>query len=250
MKSNTVRAGRPFRTCIRPRLFPTIRPVPSSETICWSCRTAALLAPPQRFLSSSSSSRQSNPNTTNANITTVAPQTHYEFFPNSIPSGPPPAGPFAIDLRALRTEFLRLQAKTHPDLHPPEMKSRAEALSSRVNEAYKTLQDPLLRAQYLLSLQGIDVAEDETAKVDDQELLMAVLEAQEAIEEAREEGDLVGLREENGRHVDASVEVLEGAFAEGDLDTAKKESVKLRYWVNIGQGIKDWEPGKEVRLVH
>jgi len=176
--------------------------------------------------------------------------THYDLFPSTLPLGPPPSGPFDIDLRALRAEFLRLQAKTHPDLHPPAAKPRAEAASALINEAYKTLQDPLLRAQYLLSLQGIDMAGDEAGKVEDQELLMDVMEAQEAIEEARSEGDLEGVRVRNARDVERSVAVLGEAFASGDWEAARRESVRLRYWVNIGEGVRDWEPGREVRLVH
>lgn len=61
-----------------------------------------------------------------------------------------------------------------------------------INEAYKTLQDPLKRAQYLLSLRGIDVAEDERLKVEDPELLMEVLEVRENIEAAQEEGSWRG----------------------------------------------------------
>jgi len=200
------------------------------------------------------SHRRQNSTTTPPNTPskeTLAPRTtHYDFFPLTLPAGAPPSGPFTIDLRALRTEFLRLQAKTHPDLHPGPAKPKAEALSARVNEAYKTLQDPLLRAQYLLSLRGIDVANDEAGTIEDQELLMSVMEAQEVIEEAGSEADLAGVKAQNERDVEESVRVLEGAFARGDLEAAREESVRLRYWVNIGQGVRDWEPGREVRLVH
>ena len=178
------------------------------------------------------------------------PQTHYDFFPETLPDGPPPKGHFPIDARALRREFLRLQAKAHPDLHPAELKSRAEATSARINEAYKTLLNPLHRAQYLLSLQGVDVATDETLKVEDPELLMTVLEAREAIEEAAEEHDLDGLRDENEARIRASEEVLEGAFAGHDIELAKREAVKLRYWVNIRESVDAWERGKPVVLQH
>jgi len=114
----------------------------------------------------------------------LRPQNHYEIFPQTLSAGPPPSGPFDIDVRALRNEFLQLQAKAHPDMHRGEAKNRAEGLSMLINEAYKTLQDPLRRAQYLLSLRGIEVAEDETARVEDPELLMGVLEVRETIEDA------------------------------------------------------------------
>lgn len=135
-------------------------------------------------------------------------------------------------------------------MHPQASKKRAEALSSRINEAYKTLQNPLLRAQYLLSLRGIEVAEDETAKVEDPELLMEVLEAREEIEEAENEEDLEGMKTVNEDRIRESVGVIDEAFKKDDLESAKSESVKLRYWVNIRESIDGWERGVPVVLKH
>lgn len=130
------------------------------------------------------------------------------------------------------------------------MKSRAEGTSARINEAYKTLQNPLLRAQYLLSLRGIDVAEDETAKVEDPELLMEVLDAREEIENAQEEEELEEMKRVNDERIEASEQVLDRAFKDDDIRSAKEEAVRLRYWVNIKESLDGWEKGKPVVLVH
>lgn len=177
-------------------------------------------------------------------------QTHYDFFPGSVPKGPPPHGPFDVDLKALRKEFLRIQVHAHPDRHPAQMKARAEALSARINDAYRTLEDPLRRAQYILSLKGVDVAEDETMKVEDPELLMEVLETRETIEAAEQEQDLEPLQETNQQRLDQSIDKLASFFATDDIDSAKAEAVKLRYWVNIKESIDAWEKGKPVTLQH
>jgi molecular chaperone HscB len=168
----------------------------------------------------------------------------------SLPSGPPPHGQFSIDLNALKKEFLQLQSKAHPDLHPSANKQRAQALSARINEAYKTLQSPLLRAQYLLSLKGIEVADDETAKVEDPELLMEVLETREMIEEAETEEELTDMKSTNDARIEKSVKILEDTFAKDDIESAKSEAVKLRYWVNIKDSLDGWERGKPVVLQH
>lgn len=209
-------------------------------------RHASHLRPP---LTLSNPSRPLHSSISNASES-LGPNNHYEFFPETLPAGPPPNGSFTIDVRALRNEFLRKQAVAHPDLHRAEDKARAEALSARINEAYKTLSDPLLRAQYILSLQGIDLAGDETAKVEDQELLMEVLEARETIEEAASEDDLAELRDVNEARLEESVQMLGQAFKDSDTQTAKREAVKLRYWVNIKESLRDWEPGKPVVLIH
>ena len=178
--------------------------------------------------------------------------THYDFFPQTFPHGPPPHASFSPDLRQLRKEYLQLQAKAHPDVASAGRKSHAEALSARINEAYKTLQDPLKRAQYLLSQSGIDV-EDDSAKLEaesDGELLMEVMEAREAVDDVEDEEGLVAIRAENNARIESSVQVLESAFASKDLDTATKEAVKLRYWMNIEESIQGWEKGSGGGIIH
>jgi len=166
------------------------------------------------------------------------PETYYSFFPQTLPAGPPPNGPFDIDLNALKKEFLKLQSTAHPDLHPQADKKRAEAHSAQINEAYKTLQNPLLRAQYLLSLRGEEM-EDESAKVDDEDLLLEVMETREMIEEAESDESLEKIWNQNERWIEKSVKIIDKAFKEDDLEAAKREAVKLRYWVNIKDTIEE-----------
>ena len=135
-------------------------------------------------------------------------------------------------------------------MHAGQNKARAEGMSMRINEAYKTLQSPLLRTQYLLSLRGIEVAEDETAKVEDPDLLMEVLDAREAIEDAQSEEDLAPLKKVNDVRIEDSVSTLEKAFGRDDLTLATTEAVRLRYWINIKESLDGWEKGKPVVLVH
>lgn len=199
--------------------------------------------------------------TTQQPVNDVDITNHYTIFRSTIPGGPPPNSPFHIDQASLRREFLRLQNVIHPDKFPSgPLKDRAEALSARINEAYRTLSDPLLRAQYLLSeWHGIDVtAEDGAAKhALDPETLMLVMEVQETVEElgnepAQEaEQTVARLRGENDERIGQSVERLAGAFDAGDIEAARSETIKLRFWYSLRDGLREWEPGKaEIRLVH
>ena len=52
-----------------------------------------------------------------------------------------------------------------------------------MNHAFKTLQNPVLRAEYILREQGIDLAESEQT-LEDPELLMEIMESREALDEA------------------------------------------------------------------
>ena len=94
------------------------------------------------------------------------------------------------------------------------------------------------------------MAEDETAKVEDTELLMEVLEMRERIEAVEEEEGLLEMKEVNAGRIEESVEVLEEAFKKDDMERAKEEAVRLRYWVNIRESLDAWERGKPVVLVH
>jgi len=242
-----VRAARTPAAARSPRLA-----APRSN-LCWSCQQRITSTPLWQTRSFTSTITRHDDVPANAAGTkeSIAPQTHYDFFPQTLgASAIPPSGTFEIDLKTLKREFLQLQAKAHPDMMPANKKRQAEALSARINEAYKTLQNPLHRAQYLLSLRGIDVAEDETAKVEDPELLMEVLETRETIEDAQEEKDLAPLKEKNEGRIADSIDVLEDAFKNDDMDLAKSEAVKLRYWINIRESIDAWEQGKPVVLVH
>lgn len=112
------------------------------------------------------------------------------------------------------------------------------------------MSSPLHRAQYLISLRGISVADDEEAKVEDPELLMEVLEARERIEEVQREEDLEPIKEENDVRIEESVRILEDRFEKDDIQAALEEAVKLRYWVNIKESLDAWEKGKPVVLSH
>lgn len=96
---------------------------------------------------------------------------------------------FAIDAGDLDRRYREMQAQVHPDRHAhlgETDKRLAMQWSTRVNEAYQTLKKPLARAEYLLSLVGIDVHRDRTLP---QAFLMQQMEWREAVEEARAGAD-------------------------------------------------------------
>jgi molecular chaperone HscB len=79
--------------------------------------------------------------------------------------GLPPC--YRFDPDQLDRAYRALQREIHPDRYADaDEATRRLALqsSSRINEAYQALKDPVGRAQYLLSLRGIDaLAEKDTA---------------------------------------------------------------------------------------
>jgi molecular chaperone HscB len=74
-----------------------------------------------------------------------------------------------IDLAALEKAFYAQSRKLHPDRfasRPQAEQDAALAASSALNDAYRTLRDPILRTEYLLGLEGIQLEEQSRAATD------------------------------------------------------------------------------------
>ena len=109
---------------------------------------------------------------------------HFELF------GLAPA--FALDLGRLDAAYRDIQAKVHPDrfAQAGDAERRASMqMTTRVNEAYRTLKSPVQRAKYLLELNGVDVA-FETNTAMPPEFLVQQMEIREKLEEAKKASDL------------------------------------------------------------
>ena len=71
-----------------------------------------------------------------------------------------------LDVARLEKEFYELSRKLHPDLNARADKREQEwslEQSSLLNDAYRTLKDPIKRTQYLLRLEGVELEEQSKA---------------------------------------------------------------------------------------
>jgi molecular chaperone HscB len=92
-----------------------------------------------------------------------------------------------LSLDALQQRYYELSRQLHPDrfMQKPEAeRQRALDMSSALNDAYRTLKDPIRRTQYLLTLEGFDIGEQRCKDVPP-ELLEEVFELNMALEEMR-----------------------------------------------------------------
>jgi molecular chaperone HscB len=93
------------------------------------------------------------------------------FCPHCSKIQPPPGGDYFsvfgleprlnLDLQALEHEFHRLSRKLHPDRFArAEMNEKQWSLADTalLNDAYRTLKDPLRRTEYLLKLHGAEIS--------------------------------------------------------------------------------------------
>jgi len=74
-----------------------------------------------------------------------------------------------LDVAALERQFYALSRRLHPDRFAAKPASEQEAAltaSSRLNDAYRILKDPISRTQYLLKLEGVELEEQSKAATD------------------------------------------------------------------------------------
>ena len=87
--------------------------------------------------------------------------TYFDFF--SLPRK------LKLDVQALEKQFYAMSRRLHPDRFASKPAAEQEAAlkeSSLLNDAYRTLKDPVLRTQYLLSLEGVELEEQSKAATD------------------------------------------------------------------------------------
>ncbi len=87
-----------------------------------------------------------------------APADHFAFF--GLPRK------LNLDLAGLERTFYELSRKLHPDLHGTAHAREQEwslEQTSKLNDAYRTLKDPIGRTQYLLRLEGVELEEQSKA---------------------------------------------------------------------------------------
>jgi molecular chaperone HscB len=157
---------------------------------------------------------------------------------------------YTVDQTELTRRYRELQRELHPDryAHLSEREQRmAVQYTAYLNEAYSSLKSPLGRAQYLLSLQGVDTLSESRVQLDPM-FLMEQMELREALEEAQEASDPEEALEELEGQAQATVTSLADEFAllwpalqsseEADFTEAEKLVRKLQFAVKFHKEIE------------
>jgi molecular chaperone HscB len=132
------------------------KPLPADTHTCWSCGSMRAA----HFCESC------------GKVQPPVPVDYFSFF------GLPPK--LNIDIAALEKSFYELSRRLHPDLN-----ARAGSLeqewsmeqSSLLNDAYRTLKDPIKRTEYLLHLEGV-VLEEQSKSATEQARVTGELKKQ------------------------------------------------------------------------
>ena len=116
----------------------TAKAAPEETQSCWSCGTMRAV----HFCGAC------------GKVQPPAPVDYFTFF--GLPRK------LGIDVEALDKDFYELSRKLHPDLNARAGSQEQEwslQQSSLLNDAHRTLKDPIKRTQYLLKLEGVELEE-------------------------------------------------------------------------------------------
>jgi molecular chaperone HscB len=114
----------------------------NSESACWSCGQM----------------RATHFCTSCGRVQPPAPADHFAFF--GLPRK------LNLDVARLERDFYELSRKLHPDLYgTADAREQEWSLeqTSKLNDAYRTLKDPIARTRYLLRLEGVEFEEQSKA---------------------------------------------------------------------------------------
>ena len=166
-----------------------------------------------------------------AELSTV-PLNHFELF------GLAPA--FALDVARLEAAYRDIQSKVHPDryAHAGDAERRASMqMTTQVNEAYRTLKNPVLRAKYLLEMNSVDVG-FETNTAMPRDFLMQQMELREKLEEAKQASDLDLIsRDLAGAKREIETQIREKLDGKQDFAAATDLVRKLMFLERFGEEI-------------
>ncbi len=158
---------------------------------------------------------------------------------------------FAIDDSALESAWRRLQSAVHPDRHvqgSPTDRRLSLQRATQVNEAYRTLRDPLRRAAYLCELRGRPLQlESNTAMPP--AFLMQQMEWREALDEARGGRDaqaLSALREQIDAGHRALLETVRTSL--DDTDDTAAAAAAVRQWMFLDRLAEEIDDAHEALL--
>jgi molecular chaperone HscB len=148
----------------------------------------------------------------------------------------------SIDAEELKKRFYEQSRKWHPDRFsraPVEEQQKALDMTSTLNDAFRTLRDPIARAEYFLKEKGIELSKEAPP-----ELLEEVFELNMALEELRDgdESTRPQLMEARGRFLAMRESIDQSLVSTTDLDEVRGLLNRRRYISNLIRDVENVLP--------
>jgi molecular chaperone HscB len=151
-----------------------------------------------------------------------------------------------LDRGALERNYLERSQASHPDGFIGQDSATQRAAmerSSQLNQGYRTLRDPVLRAEYLVKLGGIDLDSSDPrtgAPRPSKDFLIEMIELRERLAE----GDVAAVQGEIEARAEQALDAGIAALDRTDIAAAARELVARRYFQRF---LDEVEAGEERR---
>jgi len=144
---------------------------------------------------------------------------------------------FSIDKTLLSQTYRDLQKQFHPDkfaMQDDRIRLQAMQKSTEINDAFETLKDSCLRAQYILKLKGLDI-ELEQRTLQDTEFLIQQMEWREKIADFTEddEDEIEDFTKEISLLVTGLEAEIEKSLASEELEATANFIRKLKFMLKL-----------------
>ncbi|MEL0658909.1 MULTISPECIES: co-chaperone HscB [Psychromonas] len=144
---------------------------------------------------------------------------------------------FSVDKTQLSQTYRDLQKQYHPDkfaMQDDSTRLKAMQKSTEINDAFQTLKDSCLRAQYLLKLSGLDI-ELEQRTLQDTGFLMQQMEWREKIADftADDEDEIEDFNKEISALVKGLETEIEAALEAKQLEQTATFVRKLKFMLKL-----------------
>jgi len=147
---------------------------------------------------------------------------------------------FTLDTSSLAERYQALQRRYHPDnfaTQPEAERLQALTTAANINQGYQALRKPLPRAEYILTLHGYDI-NNEQHTMHDTEFLMAQLtlrETLESIEQQQDSDALAGYLSDIKQQHKSLMSVVAQQLADQQWQQAADTVRKLRFFTRLAE---------------
>ena len=155
----------------------------------------------------------------------------------------------SLDPDDLKKRFYERSRQWHPDRFSrstPEEQQKALDVTALLNDAFRTLKDPVPRAEYFLKMRGVELSKEAPPELLEEvfELNMALEELRGGDETAREplvqsQGRFLAMREETDEELAVLFKRYDAAPSEAILDEIRGVLNRRRYISNLVKEVEN-----------
>ena len=177
-------------------------------------------------------------------MSSILTQNHFELF--SLPQR------YRLERAELDARYRDMQRSVHPDRYASasdQERRISMQQTTKINEAYEVLKDPLKRGRYLLELRGHAI-EDRQASHQDPEFLMRQMELRETLAGIRDQDDPSQALDRLAQDIRSQYRALESELAEAldggaEIEQAVTPVLRMQFFKRLQEEVQELEADLE-----